>query len=129
MEAYKKQLIEEHTQLLDRLGEITTIIDSGVVRSKRLRNLLLLQRDAMRQYLDILTMRLDDVLIAKIYANDPGPVHYDHCAICHKPIRIKGMSRIELSDTCGKTERVEGLCQECYLKFYNAIKRRGKGVV
>jgi hypothetical protein len=129
MEANKKQLLEEHKQLLKRLGEIETVIDSGVVRIKGLRNLLLLQRDAMRQYLDILTVRLDDALMAKIFADDIRPIHYAHCAICHKPIRLKGMSRIELSDTCGKTERVEGLCQECYLKFYNAIKGHGRGLV
>lgn len=86
MEEYKKRLIEEHKQLLERLGEITTVIDGNAIRNERLRNLLLLQRDAMRQYLDILTMRLDDVLVAKILANDI------------RPVPLKGRSRIELSE-------------------------------
>jgi hypothetical protein len=86
MEEYKKRLIEEHKQLLERLGEITTVIDGNAIRNERLRNLLLLQRNAMRQYLDILTMRLDDVLVAKIFANDI------------RPVPLKGRSRIELSE-------------------------------
>ena len=129
MEAYKKRLIEEREQLLQRLGEITAVINGPEMLSGQLHKLLLLHRNAICQYLDILTVCLDDALMAKMSANDLGPVHYDHCAICHKPIPLKGMSHIELSDTCGKTERVEGLCQECYLNFYNAIKRHGRGLV
>ena len=129
MEAYKKRLIEEREQLLERLCEVEVVIDGPEMLNERLRNILLLQREVMRQYLDILTVRLNDVLMARMFANDPGPIHHDHCAICHKPIPLKGVSRIELSDTCGNTERVEGLCQECYLKFYNAIKGHGRWLV
>lgn len=129
MEAYRMQLIEEREQLLKRLGEITAVIDGPEMLSGQLHKLLLLQREAMQQYLDILTVRLDDVLMARMSANNPGPIANAHCAICHQPIPLKGASRIELSDTCGNTERVEGLCQECYLKFYNAIKRHGRGLV
>jgi hypothetical protein len=96
MEEYKKRLIEEHKQLLERLGEITTVIDRNVIRNERLRNLLLLQRNAMRQYLDILTMRLDDVLVAKIFANDI------------RPVPLKGRSRIELSE-----REPQEACKQC----------------
>ena len=67
--------------------------------------------------------------VESILTEEPGPIHYNRCAICHRPIPFKGKSRIELSDTRGNTERVEGLCQECYLKFYNAIKGQGRGLV
>ena len=67
--------------------------------------------------------------VESILTEEPGPIHYNRCAICHRPIPFKGKSRIELSDTRGNTERVEGLCQECYLKFYNAIKGHGRGLV
>ena len=129
MKAYRKQLIEEREQLLKRLGEITAVINGPEMLSGQLHKRLLLHRNAIYQYLDILTACLDDALMAKMSDNDLGPVHYGHCGICHKPTRIKGMSRIELRDTCGHTERVEGLCPECYLKFYNAIKGHGKGAV
>lgn len=129
MEAYKKRLIEEREQLLKHLGEVTAVLSGPEMLSTQFHKLLLLHRNAICQYLDILTVCLDDALMAKMSANDLGPVHYDHCAICHKPIPLKGMSRIELSDTYGHITRVEGLCQECYLKFYNAIKWHGKGAV
>lgn len=67
--------------------------------------------------------------VESILTEEPVPIHYNSCAICYKPIPFKGKSRIELSDTRGNTERVEGLCQECYLKFYNAIKGHGRGLV
>lgn len=107
MEEYKKRLIDEHKQLLERLGEITTVIDGNAIRNERLRNLLLLQRNAMRQYLDILTMRLDDVLVAKIFANDI------------RPVPLKGRSRIELSE-CEPKEACK-LFSECESK--EACKR------
>ena len=129
MEAYKKRLIEERKQLLEHIDDISAAINEYEMLNERELNLLLLQRDAMRQYLNILTVRLHYMLTADESAKELGPVHYDYCAICHTPILIKGKSCIELSDTCGNTEHVEGLCQACYLKFYNAIKRHGRGLV